>query len=64
MRSDLLGSLLRTISDQRSMLLFLALVLLIQSRYLPILEMIAGVIFVAILVARLTGVYPLVDKRS
>jgi hypothetical protein len=37
---------------------------LIQSRYLTILEMIAGVMFVAILIARLTGVYPLVDKRS
>ena len=37
---------------------------LIQSRYLTILEMIVGVMFVAILIARLTGVYPLVDKRS
>ncbi len=38
MRSDSLGTLPRTISDQRCMLLSLALVLLIQSRYLPILE--------------------------
>lgn len=35
---------------------------LVQSRYLTILEMIAGVMFVAILIARLTGVYPVVDK--
>ena len=37
---------------------------LMQSRYLTILEMIVGVMFVAILIARLTGVYPLVDRRS
>lgn len=36
----------------------------IQSRYLTVLEMVAGVMFVAILIARLTGVYPIVDKRS
>lgn len=36
----------------------------IQSRYLTILEMVAGVMFVAILIARLTGVYPIVDERS
>ncbi|NWF71716.1 MAG: voltage-gated potassium channel [Nitrospirae bacterium] len=35
---------------------------LVQSRFLTILEMIAGVMFVAILIARLTGVYPVVDK--
>jgi Na+/citrate or Na+/malate symporter len=35
----------------------------IQSRYLTILEMVVGVMFVAILIARLTGVYPIVDKR-
>ena len=35
---------------------------LIQSRYLTVLEMIVGVMFVAILIARLTGVYPIVDK--
>jgi hypothetical protein len=37
---------------------------LIQSRYLTILEMVVGVMFVAILIARLTGVYPIVDRRS
>ena len=37
---------------------------LIQSRYLTVLEMVVGVMFVAILIARLTGVYPIVDKRS
>jgi hypothetical protein len=36
---------------------------LIQSRYLTVLEMVVGVMFVAILIARLTGVYPIVDKR-
>jgi hypothetical protein len=35
---------------------------LVQSRYLTVLEMIVGVMFVAILIARLTGVYPIVDK--
>ena len=35
---------------------------LIQSRYLTVLEMVVGVMFVAILIARLTGVYPIVDK--
>lgn len=37
---------------------------LIQARYLTILEMVVGVMFVAILIARLTGVYPIVDRRS
>jgi Ion channel len=37
---------------------------LIQSRYLTVLEMVVGVMFVAILIARLTGVYPIVDRRS
>jgi hypothetical protein len=36
---------------------------LIQSRYLTVLEMITGVMYVAILIARLTGVYPVVDKK-
>lgn len=31
---------------------------LIQSRFLTILEMVTGVMYVAILIARLTGVYP------
>lgn len=35
----------------------------IQSRYLTVLEMVVGVMFVAILIARLTGVYPIVDRR-
>jgi Na+/citrate or Na+/malate symporter len=35
-----------------------------QSRYLTVLEMVVGVMFVAILIARLTGVYPIVDRRS
>jgi len=37
---------------------------LIQSRYLTVLEMITGVMFVAILIARLTGVYPVLPKKS
>lgn len=37
---------------------------LIQSRFLTILEMVTGVMYVAILIARLTGVYPVVPKRS
>ena len=36
---------------------------LIQSRFLTILEMVAGVMYVAILIARLTGVYPVVEKK-
>jgi Ion channel len=36
----------------------------VQSRYLTVLEMVVGVMFVAILIARLTGVYPIVDRRS
>jgi Ion channel len=36
---------------------------LVQSRFLTILEMITGVMYVAILIARLTGVYPVVDKK-
>jgi hypothetical protein len=37
---------------------------LIQSRFLTILEMVTGVMYVAILIARLTGVYPVVTKKS
>ncbi len=37
---------------------------LLQSRFLTILEMVAGVMYVAILIARLTGVYPVVAKQS
>jgi len=37
---------------------------LVHSRYLTILEMITGVMYVAILIARLTGVYPVVAKKS
>jgi hypothetical protein len=37
---------------------------LVQSRYLTILEMVTGVMYVAILIARLTGVYPVVAKKS
>jgi hypothetical protein len=37
---------------------------LIQSRFLTILEMVTGVMYVAILIARLTGVYPVVPKKS
>jgi VanZ family protein len=37
---------------------------LIQSRFLTVLEMITGVMYVAILIARLTGVYPVVPKKS
>ena len=37
---------------------------LVQSRYLTILEMVTGVMYVAILIARLTGVYPVVPKKS
>jgi hypothetical protein len=36
---------------------------LIQSRFLTVLEMITGVMYVAILIARLTGVYPVVGKQ-
>lgn len=36
---------------------------LIQSRFLTILETVTGVMYVAILIARLTGVYPVVDKK-
>jgi len=35
---------------------------LMQSRFLTILETVTGVMYVAILIARLTGVYPVVDK--
>lgn len=38
--------------------------MLIQSRFLTILEMVTGVMYVAILIARLTGVYPVVPKKS
>lgn len=37
---------------------------LIQSRFLTIIEMVAGVMYVAILIARLTGVYPVIPKKS
>jgi len=37
---------------------------LVQSRYLTILEMVTGVMYVAILIARLTGVYPVLPKKS
>ena len=37
--------------------------MLIQSRFLTILEMVTGVMYVAILIARLTGVYPVVGKK-
>jgi hypothetical protein len=37
---------------------------LVHSRFLTILEMVTGVMYVAILIARLTGVYPVVDKPS
>jgi hypothetical protein len=36
---------------------------LIQSRFLTILETVTGVMYVAILIARLTGVYPVVVKK-
>ena len=36
---------------------------LIQSRLLTVLEMVAGVMYVAILIARLTGVYPIVQTK-
>ena len=36
---------------------------LIQSRFLSILEAVTGVMYVAILIARLTGVYPVVGKK-
>jgi Ion channel len=36
---------------------------LIQSRFLTILEMVTGVMYVAILIARLTGVYPVVTPK-
>jgi Ion channel len=35
----------------------------IQSRYLTVLEMVVGVMFVAILIARLTGVYPVAERK-
>ncbi len=37
---------------------------LMQSRFLTILEMVTGVMYIAILIARLTGVYPVVEKKS
>jgi len=37
---------------------------LIQSRFLTILEMVTGVMYVAILIARLTGVYPIQDTKK
>lgn len=38
--------------------------MLIQSRFLTILEMVTGVMYVAILIARLTGVYPVVGTKT
>jgi hypothetical protein len=38
--------------------------LLMQSRFLTVLEMVTGVMYVAILIARLTGVYPVIEKKS
>lgn len=37
---------------------------MIQSRFPTILEALTGVMYVAILIARLTGVYPVTDTRS
>jgi hypothetical protein len=37
---------------------------LIHSRFLTILEMLTGVMYVAILIARLTGVYPVIEPKS
>jgi hypothetical protein len=37
--------------------------MLIQSRFLTMLEMVTGVMYIAILIARLTGVYPVVEKK-
>jgi len=37
---------------------------LIQSRFLTLLEAVTGVMYVAILIARLTGVYPVVGSKS
>ncbi len=36
---------------------------LLQSRFLTILEMVTGVMYVAILIARLTGVYPVTERK-
>jgi hypothetical protein len=38
--------------------------MLVQSRFLTVLEMVAGVMYIAILIARLTGVYPVVERKS
>jgi hypothetical protein len=37
--------------------------MVIQSRFLAVLEQVMGVMYVAILIARLTGVYPIVDAK-
>ena len=37
--------------------------MLIHSRFLTMLEMVTGVMYIAILIARLTGVYPVVAKK-
>jgi hypothetical protein len=37
--------------------------MLVQSRFLTILEMMTGVMYVAILIARLTGVYPVIPEK-
>ena len=38
--------------------------MLIQSRFLTLIEAVTGVMYVAILIARLTGVYPVVGTKS
>ena len=37
--------------------------MLIQSRFLTMLEMVTGVMYIAILIARLTGVYPIIEPK-
>ena len=37
--------------------------MVIQSRFLTLLELVTGVMYIAILIARLTGVYPVVAKK-
>ena len=37
--------------------------MLIQSRFLTMLEMVTGVMYIAILIARLTGVYPVIEPK-
>lgn len=38
--------------------------MLIQSRFLTMMEMVTGVMYIAILIARLTGVYPVVERKT